>query len=125
MWSLATQLSCRIDRVSAELKKVALPDFPRDHSEEADWTRYIWKLLEALIVLISEHEVIFIIDEIDEMRAGVRSQFLQSLHNLEKNIQGKAIIRILVSCRDYPDIRDALSHYSTIEKGKEWNGKKH
>lgn len=125
VWSLASQLSCRIDRADAEPNKVALPDFPRDHSEQADLARDLWKLLEALIVLLPGHEVILILDGIDEIGASISSQFLQSLHYLEKKIRGKAIIRILVSSRNHPDIRDALNHYSTIERGKEWNGKKH
>lgn len=122
--SLARQLSCRIDRANAEQNKVALPEFSKDHSEEADLTEDIWKLLEALIILIPGCEVIFILDGIDEIGANTRSQFLQSLHYLEKKTRGKAIIRIFISSRDYPDIRDALAHYSTIERGKEWKGKK-
>ena len=125
VWSLATQLSFRIDQADAEPSKVALPGFSRDHSEEADLRLNIWKVLEALILLLPEHEVIFIIDGFDEIKARTRIRFLRSLHDLEKNIRGTAIIRILISCRDYPDIRDALGHCSTIERGKEWNGKSH
>lgn len=124
VFSLASQLSSRIDRANAEQNKVALPEFPKDHSEETDLTRDIWKLLEALIVLLPEHEVIFILDGIDEIELNTRSQFLRSLHYLEKKTRGKPIIRVLISSRDYPDIRDALDHYSTIERGKEWKGKK-
>ncbi|KAL8718869.1 MAG: hypothetical protein Q9181_008140, partial [Wetmoreana brouardii] len=120
VFSLASQLSHRIDRAIAEQNEVALPEFPNDHSEEADLTREVWKLLEALIKSPPGHEVVLIIDGIDEVVANIRSQFLQSLRYLEKKTRDKAIIRILISSRDYPDIRDALDHYPTIERGKEW-----
>lgn len=122
-FSLASQLICRINRAIAMQHKVVLPEFRKEHFEEADVTRDIWELLEALIRLLPWHEVIFILDGIDEIGLKIRSQFLQSLHYLEKRTQGKAIMRILVSSRDYPDIRDSLGHYSTIARGKELKGK--
>lgn len=124
VWSLASQLSHRIDRTNAEQTKATLPEFLRDRSENIDQIRDIWKLLEVLIILVPEHEVIFIIDGIDETEANTRTRFFQSLQYLEKKVCRKAIIRILISSRDYPDIRDALDHYSNIERGKEWKGEK-
>lgn len=81
-------------------------------------------MLGELTSLLPGREVIFILDGVDEIGAETRSQFLRSLHYLEKKTRGKAIIRVLISSRDYPDIRDALDHYSAIERGKEWKGKR-
>ncbi|KAL9606347.1 MAG: hypothetical protein Q9179_000473 [Wetmoreana sp. 5 TL-2023] len=118
--SLASQLSHRIDRANAEQNKFALPEFSKDHSERADLTREVWELLEALIILLPGHEVVFILDGIDEAGPNTRFEFLHSLRYLEKKTRDKAIIRILISSRDFPDIRGALDHYSSIERGKEW-----
>ena len=124
VWSLALQLSCRIDQANARHIEVALSEFSKDQYEEAAMPCYIWTLLEELITILPRREVIFIIDAIDEIRPDVRTHFLKSLRYLEKKTQTKAILRIFISCRDYPDIREALGHYPTIEKGKEWKGRK-
>ena len=122
VWSLASQLSCRIDRASAKHNELALPDITRGSFGD-ELARDLWKLLEQLILLLPEDEAILILDGIDEVPADTRSQFLLSLLRLERNLRGKAITRILISSRDYPDIREALSHYPSIERGKEWKSR--
>lgn len=122
VWSLASQLSCRIDRASAKHNELALPDITRASFGD-ELARDLWRLLEQIILLLPEDEAVFILDGIDEIPADTRSQFLLSLHHLERNLRGKAIVRILISSSDYPDIREALNHYPSIERGKEWKSR--
>ena len=66
--------------------------------------------------------VVFIIDGIDEAEKKIRTQFLRSVQRLAERIKEGIIVRIFVSSRDYPDIRDCLGSWPQIEKLKEWRG---
>jgi Cdc6-like AAA superfamily ATPase len=121
--SLAFQLIRKKDRAQAVEEKIPITKFHQDQVDEEVLTHELWILLEALIVAVPGYETVFIIDGIDELGSSTRSSFLKSFCFLEKRIQPNAIIRVLISSRAYPDIKDALAHYSSIERGKEWKGR--
>lgn len=121
--SLSLQLSKDIDRAGAAWSNIRSWPTPLT---ETQVSRHLWRLVEILIAAgeNSGSETIFLIDGIDELKSKTRAAFLNNLVALEKKASLSATTRVLVSSRDYPDIREALSHYTSIERQKERKGKK-
>lgn len=121
--SLSLQLSKDIVRAGAAWSNIK--SWPTALTE-TQVSRHLWRLVEILIAAggNSGSETIFLIDAIDELKPTTRAAFLKNLVALEKKASLSATTRILVSSRDYPDIREALSHYKSIERENERKGKK-
>lgn len=123
VWSLCLQMGCRIDRSSAQRASISLPDPSQEHCSESELVRYLWRLLRTSMILCPGHEAIIILDSVDELRPKIRSQFLDSLNDFYEEISARTTVKILISCRDYPDIRVDLKHYVSVDKEKEWRGR--
>ena len=119
---LISQLLSRIDRIDFGQDETALPQFLTKFKHEDELLLDLWGLLEVLIKMYPRREVIFIIDGIDEVKSKSRTQFLRSLQLLPERINEGIIVRILVSSRDFPDIRDCLVSWPKIDKLTEWKG---
>jgi Cdc6-like AAA superfamily ATPase len=109
-------------RAQVAQTKIPITNFQGNRLSDKEPIRELWLLLEASIVAASAYETVVIIDRVDVLRPDIRSSFLSNLVGLEKRIQSKTIIRVLISSRPYRDIGQTLAHYSSIEKGKERKG---
>lgn len=118
--SLVFQLVNNNLRADVALKGVA--SWPTSLTED-DLTKRLWKILDACIREVKAREAVFLIDGIDKLESTAGSSFLMNLVALHGSTQTCATNRVLISSRDYPHIRDVLSKFESIERGKEMRGK--
>jgi hypothetical protein len=130
--SLAYQLLGRNERAQAaqetkqfkDLKKKLKPDPDKETFEDSSLVKIWWQLLQLSIMTMPRYEIAIIIDGIDKIGNDASSSFLKQFVLLQKRIQSKIMMRVLISSRPFSDIRQALTHYPSIEKGKERRGKR-
>lgn len=87
----------------------------------------LWRLLSALIMALPSHQLIIIIDAVDEIRGeAARQKFLKNLLQLHKQVlaEGRGIdFKILVTSRSYDDITKELKALPSIERDTERQGR--
>ncbi|KAI3317142.1 hypothetical protein HD806DRAFT_395873 [Xylariaceae sp. AK1471] len=87
-----------------------------------DLSNYLWRVLEAMVTAVPGRETIFLFDGMDSLERAVMSTFLANFLSLERRSAASgAAIRVLISSRPYPYIREALASYASIEPEKERN----
>ncbi|KAI1322975.1 hypothetical protein F5Y16DRAFT_385050 [Xylariaceae sp. FL0255] len=95
-----------------------------------------WAVVEGILSVTSVRELVLLFDGIDELDPMVLSSFLKNLRGLESRITTSDMtIRIIISSRPQPAIKQALSHYASIDTDverqdclkslyfKEWNAR--
>lgn len=113
--SLVFQLMKNNNRADYALRETRV--WSASHNELKD---HMWELLETMIIEVPTRVTVFLIDGIDNLETETRSKFLRSLSCLvERQIQSKATLRVLISSNPRPDLRNSLSHYIRIEQGQE------
>ncbi|PVH98022.1 hypothetical protein DM02DRAFT_532043, partial [Periconia macrospinosa] len=122
--SLALQLIAQDEnRAHTAQEKMAVADFQNGMHTDEEMTRNMWKLFETLIMTGSNYETVIIIDGIDEPDIRMRTPFLENFCALQANVQGSAVIRVLITSRPYADIKKILAHYPSIDRDSERKGK--
>ena len=116
--SIALQLLQNKVRAKASQSKFPIPRFQPDDGRSY-FNRLLWGLLKMLIT--ASPETVLIIDGIDKLYFPVRSSFLDRFGKLE-NEDATISMRVLISSENNDDIRNALGHYSSIDREKERRG---
>jgi Cdc6-like AAA superfamily ATPase len=85
----------------------------------------LWTILESLIMAEPDRKLFIIVDGVDESLTEERSHFLRNLRHFWNSMKEKAgvTVKILVTSRDYSDIRADLDGLPYINQEKEENGK--
>jgi Cdc6-like AAA superfamily ATPase len=122
--SLAFQLIRRNDdRAQVVQEKMPITNIQKYERIGQEFERNMWQLLETSIMAGTNYETIIMIDGLDTLSVHKRSSFLDNFLKFQKHVQRSTTIRVFISSRTYPDIEEALAHYSSIEKDKERKGK--
>jgi hypothetical protein len=122
--SLAFQLiKTNDDRAQVVQAKMPITNIQKDERIDQEFERNMWQLLATSIMAGPNYETIIIIDGLDTLSVHKRSSFLDNFLKIQKHVQQSTTIRVFISSRTYPDIEEALAHYSSIEKDKERKGK--
>lgn len=80
-------------------------------------------LLSVLLALPSHSKTLLVIDDIDNLLAPARKDFLHLLVEMFDRLQGRGReIRILITSRPYQDIGDILKDLPVIRQATEYKG---